>query len=180
MAFLEVVTRTYKRPSMLAINQESLTQQTDGDYFQTLLIDDEGRGVAWANEQLATYTPRPDSEYIWILDDDDKCIHDTLIAELKEIAAETTPDVIMMKMDHDELGILPDDGHWHRTPRYGYIGMSAFVVKPQVWTNHSHAFATNEGGDFSFISSVFQADYLIYWHDVVASQVQRISKGAPE
>lgn len=51
MSFLTVITRTYKRPGLLARNQASLAAQTDPDFEQILLVDDAGRGVAWANAQ---------------------------------------------------------------------------------------------------------------------------------
>lgn len=36
MPFLEIITRTCKRPELLARNQASIRQQTDGDYLHTI------------------------------------------------------------------------------------------------------------------------------------------------
>jgi len=177
--FLEVITRCYRRPNMLCENIASLQRQTDRDYQQVLLHDTVGRGVAWANEQLAHYTP--EHEYVWVLDDDDMCVRRELIAELKAVAAEHTPDVIMVRMDHAERGILPDDGYWCNPPAIAHVGCSAYVVSRDTWMEHRDAW--QNGGysaDHSFIADVFAAEPRVYWHDVIASKVQRISLGEPE
>lgn len=178
-AFLEVITRSYKRPSMLRNNIASLQAQTDPDYWQVIMQDAIGRGVAWANEQLVECAPQCD--YVWVLDDDDMCIRPTLIAELKQIVAEHDPDVIMMRMDHGPRGILPDGDFWGRPPQIAHVGCSAFIVHREIWLLHQLAWM--KGGysaDFSFIGSVFALNPRVYWHDVIASRVQRISLGEPE
>lgn len=177
--FLEVLTRCYKRPNMLAKNKASLRAQTDNDYIQTLLTDTEGRGIAWSYQNLAAHSRYLMGEYIWILDDDDMAVSQTLIADLKEIAKAHTPDVIMLRMDHGERGILPNKC-WQQYPQLGDIGCSAFVVKRAIWQKHSGYFGAHYAGDFDFISSIFARDYEIYWFDCVASAVQRISYGKPE
>jgi len=54
---------------MLLRNRLSLESQSDKDYEQTLLIDAERKGVAWAVGNLSTVEAT--GEYVWILDDDD-------------------------------------------------------------------------------------------------------------
>lgn len=179
MAFLEVVTRTYKRPQMLRHNRASLERQTCADWQQTMLPDEEGRGIAWAYAQLATFEPT--GEYVWILDDDDLCIDAELVADLKTITEEFTPDVIILKMDHGNGQILPDEAHWQRAPQQGYIGASAFVVSRATWLEHRWRFAPGRyESDYDFIRAVYAAESDIYWHNTIASRCQRISKGLPE
>lgn len=190
MPFLEVLTRCYRRPVLLAHNQASLDAQTDGDWVQTLLIDEVGRGIAWANQHLAAQAGALVGEYIWILDDDDRCIRPTLTAELKAIVAQHQPRVIMLRMDHGPLGVLPPDELWGRLPREGAIGVSAFVVQRAVWQRHASWLAggparvARYASDFDFIWHILAAECgtasAVYWHDVTASAVQRISHGAPE
>jgi hypothetical protein len=179
MPFLEVLTRTYKRPVMLAANQASLRGQSCLDYTQTLFNDPDGRGIAWSYLNLASYAPFLVGDYIWILDDDDMAVSQTLIADLKAIAEAHNPDVIMIKMDHAERGILPG-GRWQKSPVIGGIGCSAFVVKRAIWQHHSRHLGAHYSGDFQFINSIFERDYEIYWFDCIASKVQRISLGMPE
>jgi len=181
MAFLQVLTRCYRRPRMLMHNIKSLEAQTDGDWQQTMLVDGEGRGVGEAQAALANVAPYVRGAYVWVLDDDDVCIMPSLVAELKAIAAEHNPDVIMVRMDHERRGILPDDGHWQKPPVHSRIGASAYIVRRQVWQRHAQAYqSAHYASDFDFIQAVFESDPEVYWHDVIASKVQRISLGEAE
>jgi glycosyltransferase involved in cell wall biosynthesis len=182
MPFLEILTRTFNaRPHLLRINQESLQRQTDSDWVQTLLVDDVGRGIDWASENLAAYAPHLLGEYIWILDDDDTCILPTLVAELKFIAADSSPDVIMLRMDHGAGRLLPGDDTWMGPPVLGQIGCSAFVVRREVWQRHAGAMSKGHyASDFDLINAIWKSEPTVYWHDVVASRVMRQSFGRPE
>lgn len=191
MPFLEILTRCYKRPTMLAVNQESLATQTDKDFIQTLLVDDVGIGINATHERMGAYAPNLIGEYIFCLDDDDMCICHTLVADLKTIVAEHDPDVIMVKMDHMGI-VLPQEPEWGVGLRYGGIGMSAYIVKREVWQAHAGALTPGwYGSDYSLINSIFgnnpamaMAPWIrqpaIYWHDCIASKVQRQSFGEPE
>lgn len=191
MPFLEVLTRVYKRPQMLAINVESLRHQTDDDWTQTYLVDNVGRGINWSHENMAAYAPRLVGEWVWIVDDDDMCTCPTLVADLKRIVAEHDPDVIMLKMDHGRA-VLPDAETWGDGPVCGHIGCSAYVVKRELWQEHAGAMVPGwYGSDFSLINSIFGnnpamglAPWIkqprIYWHDCVASRVQQQSFGQAE
>lgn len=180
MAFLEVITRTYQRPYMLSKNQASLEMQTDNDWIQTIYPDYEGRGVAWANGQMFHIAQQLTGDYVWILDDDDMCILDNFVAELKNIAAQDKPDVIMIRMDHGERGVLPPPGD--EFPRMGAIGCSAYVVKRNIWERHAYQWqSAHYGSDYDFIHSIFRDEAVkVYWYNVIASKVQRISLGEPE
>ena len=179
--FIEVLTRCYKRPMLLANNITSLKAQIGGDWIQTLLVDDEGRGIGWASENMGRYAGKLAGQYIWVLDDDDVCTRPTLFNELQAIANRHDPDVIMMRMDHGPRGVLPDAAHWERPPAHGYVGVSAFVVRRSVW--QAQAWAWSPGvyhSDFNFIKAVFESDPRVFWYDVVASRVQQIGLGYPE
>lgn len=166
---------------MLMRNIASLEAQTDPDWQQTMLVDCEGRGIGAAQATLANYAAYVRGAYIWCLDDDDVCIRPTLVAELKAIAQEHDPDVIMVRMDHGRRGILPDNNHWQQPPVLSWIGASAYIVRRAVWTRHAHAYSSAwYSSDFDFISAVFAADPDVYWHDCIASKVQRISMGQVE
>lgn len=147
-----------------------------------MLRDEVGRGVGWANGQLADFSQFLEGDYIWILDDDDLCIRPTLFKELNDIAEEHGPDVIMLKMDHGPRGILPDPATWGKRPAKARVGCSAFVVKKEIWQKHAEAWRTaNYSSDFDFINSIFDEKGIsVYWHDVVASRVQMIGLGQPQ
>lgn len=178
MPHLEVLTRCYKRPNSLKVNRASLARQTDGDWFQTLLVDDVGRGIGWSYRNMAAYAPHLVGEYIWILDDDDECIRDAFVAELKEQTA-AKPEIVFVRMNHAKLGILPA-AYWGDRPALGDMGCSAFVVRRDVWQRHADSFGAHYAGDFEFIAAAFAATTKHIWWDVIASRVQRISHGMPE
>lgn len=181
MSFLEIVTRTYKRPALLAANMASVAA-LGGDIRHTLLCDEIGIGVAAANAQLAQFEPV--ARYVWVLDDDDVCSYDNLLIDLKYLAwLHNSPPAIIMRMDHGrELGILPDTRSWRQAPREAGIGCSAIVTRRDVWMRHRQAWATGRyASDFDFINAVWASWHRsIIWQDVVASRCQRISRGLPE
>jgi hypothetical protein len=166
---------------MLLNNIKSLEAQSDPDWQQTMMIDGEGRGVGEAQAALANFAPYVRGQFMWCLDDDDLCIRPTLVEELKAIVAEHDPDVVMVRMDHGRRGILPDDDHWQKPPVLSWIGASAYIVRRELWQRHASRFSSaHYASDYDFISAVFASDPEVYWLDVIASKVQRISLGAPE
>lgn len=181
MPFLEVLTRSYKRPGYLAQNQASLRAQTDSDWQQTLLVDEVGRGVPWANRHLGAYAPNLVGDYIWVLDDDDECILPTLVADLKQIVAERAPNVVMLR---GEVGsrVLPDPAHWQQPPVRGEIGMSNFILRRSVWQANAPALHEALCADHSLIGQVLRSVHIqtVVWLDVVAMRTQRVSRGRPE
>jgi len=171
--FLEIITRHYaKRPNGLARNQESLARQTCDDWQQTLLIDHKGRGVEWANWHVRQYAPFLEGDYIWILDDDDVCLCDTLVADLKRIVDEHNPDVIMMRAKCHAL--LPEDKYWRKPPVLTHVSSSSFVLRREVFQKHAPAITPQLAMDYRLIHSVFDAGvHSVYWHDVVAMEAPR-------
>jgi len=178
MAILEILTRCYKRPKMLAVNQAALKRQTNPDWIQTLLIDEIGRGVGWSYCNMAAYAPSLLGDYIWILDDDDVCILDTLVDDVGKFARQD-PDIIFVRMDHGSHRILPNH-NWGKSPVMGDIGCSAYIVRREIWQAHNTAFTNSYISDFHFVKHIYAHTQTHIWYDVVASAVQRISVGAPE
>ena len=176
MAFIEVVTRCYKRPEMLKINTASLDRQTFKDWEQTLLIDEVGQGMTWANAQLASF--EPEGEYVWILDDDDVAVRSTLFGEVAEIIKREDADMVMVKMDHAQRGILPNP--WGAEPIVGRIGSSAAFIRREIWNQCKDAWLIPAyTADGEFMRRCFWASDCVWWHNVVGSKVQRISLGEP-
>jgi hypothetical protein len=179
--FLEVVTRTYKRPTLLAENQASVTALGD-DVRHTILRDEVGIGCAAANAQLALFAPL--AKYVWVLDDDDMCTHPGLVADLKYLDwLHGAPAAVIVRMDHGaDMGVLPKDHDWQQAPKEAGIGCSGIITRRDVWMRHRHAWATGRyAADYDFINSVYSTwPNSIVWHDVIASRCQRISHGLPE
>lgn len=176
--FLEIITRHVPaRAGLLAANVASLEAQTDGDWQQTLLVDEVGRGIGWAQAQLASFAPSGD--YVWLLDDDNECLRPTLVAELKAMAA-GRPDVIMLRTERGRLGVIPQNGYWQRPPAHMHVDAACYVVRREIWERNRAAWlSARYQSDYDFIAAVFAAGVRVSWHDVVASRAQRISLGAP-
>jgi hypothetical protein len=181
MALLEVVTRCYKRPNLLARNVESLRRQSDPDYLQEFIVDDVGLGIGASYQRMAHHIPLGD--WIWILDDDDECVHDDLVADVRRIAKEEPQTgCIMVRMDHGGgLGVQPDNAHWHGPPVEGHIGVSAYIVRRDIWRQNARVFSLGRyQSDFDFACALWSSRLSVHWLDVVASRCQRISHGVPE
>lgn len=179
--FIEVLTRSFRRPSLLNQNIESLEEQTSKNFVQTLFIDDVGIGVPAANAQFADV--KPVGKYVWILDDDDLCTRPTLFEEVEKLAKESKPAVVIVRFDHSHLGILPSDETFGRTDliKEGGIGCSSYFVRKDVWEEHKHAWkSARYASDFDFIREVLNNEKDVVWHDVVAGRVQKISHGKME
>lgn len=179
MTTLEIVTRCYKRPGMLAANQDALVRQSCADWTQTLLVDDVGIGVVAANALLADFTPT--GRYVWALDDDDLCVYDDLVQDVANIERALNPGAIFVRFDHGWLGVLPRDAFWRTRPERGNIGGSGVIVRRDVWMECRERWATGQySSDYDFVAAVHDAAPSLYWLDVIAGRVQRISRGAPE
>lgn len=180
MPFLEIITRHYvRRPNLIKDNFASLDRQTCDDWVQTLLVDEVGRGVEWANYQMGQYGPCLIGDYVWVLDDDDVCLSETFVADMKRIAQEHNPDVIISRID--AKGVIPPDKHWKQAPVVTQIGMACFVVRREVWQAHAHKFWPKLAADFNFINDVWLAGkYKWHWHDQVVMKIQQVGRGRPE
>jgi hypothetical protein len=172
MAFLEILTRTFgQRPKALLRNRLSLDEQTSKDWEQTLLIDDQRRGVEWAVGNLSTVEAH--GEYVWILDDDDECCEPEFVERLKEfVTANNSPDVVIVRMEHTGIGIFPPLDLWEQAPVLGRIGTSAFIVRQDVWNATRIKWVENYAGDYHYIAALWRKGFRFAWWDKVASRTQ--------
>lgn len=179
MAFLEVMTRTVTpgRAGFLANNIASLDALADDDWQQMFIVDLVGRGVGWAQAQLAEHARYLTGDYIWVLDDDNVCTLPALVAELKRIVAGHDPDVIMAQTDRLAWGIFP---RGHGAPAEGSVDAACAIVRRAVWLQHADAWrSARYQSDYDFIRALWDGGHSFYWWDVVASRAQRLSFGAP-
>jgi len=183
MPLLSIVTRCYKRPKALKINQASVLSQKDGDVEHMLIVDDEGRGTFWANCSFYRNHDKVHGDYVFIMDDDDYLAYDGFVGHLREIVERYQPAIIMVKAEAAGR-ILPTDLVWkqERYPVVGQIGSGNFVVRADLWHKHIEAFCQPVAGDYTFICDVFDdvGNGEIYWFDKVCLRAQRVSDGAPE
>ena len=161
---------------MLAKNCRSLGAQTSQDYEQVFLVDRFGYGVGNANRALLT--ARVAGDYVLVLDDDDRMTNDRAIEMLKEATADS-PDLVIFRVDHGPLGILPDDLIWEKRPLKGHIGSCSFITRRDIWERFIHRFGVDECGDYAFLHSLWSESPSVVWLDELLTGVQRISKGQP-
>lgn len=176
--FLSVITRCYKRPIMLAKNKASLKAQTDRDFEHLFIRDDKGRGVGWANGEIAK--AEPTGEYVLVLDDDDMMLNHRAIAILK-LATLDAPGMVIFKADHKELGILPSKAVWQSRPMQGQIGSISFISRLDIWKRHAKAYGVPKAGDYNYLHAAWPdvKDHVV-WLNELLTGVQRISWGQPE
>jgi len=183
MPFLSIVTRCYKRPKALRLNVVSVAKQTDRDWEQVFITDDEGRGLLWANKSLYLNRHRVKGDYVLILDDDNILYHNKVVEHLKAVVAAHDPDILIVKL-HQIKRLLPTDEVWGKQPVFGHIDTGCFVVRHDVWVDNIILFGQPYGGDCAFIGGLFaQIEYngwKVCWHDEVMTAIQRVSYGKPE
>lgn len=177
MAFLTILTRSYKRPNSLARCVQSVARQTDPDVEQRIIFDSIGRGVEWSYLNLRGITP--DGEYVMLLDDDNYLSDDGFIAHLKKfIEDQGRPDVVFVEMDR--LGALFPD--LSEGIRRCYIDAGNVVIKRDVWLEHAPDFKADYSADFYFILAICNCPHQHTRAHMrgVSVVIDRISNGLPE
>ena len=161
--FMTFIFRCTNRPQGIKRALRALRKQTDYDYQILCLVDDQVRGLAFANESLAVAKHLVKGKYVYIYEDDDEFIHHDFIKELKERVKDSDPDVIMVKSKIGEV-TYPTEG-WEQRPILGKIGMPCFCVSNVVYQKHAEEFNTDDCADYHFLKDVFDYPYKIDWWD---------------
>lgn len=190
LPFLTVVTRhCHGREELLARNQESLRRQSDQDFEQVLIVDDtpwSWDGLNEADRSFVGHTNRVRGEYVYILDDDDLLVGSDFVREVKRVAREYNPDVIMVRVQRTAPGflgeILPCSDAWGSRPLAGHVGAPCFVVRRVLWVEHIWIFgdpgklptATSGFGDCEFVRHLYDLGCSFYWLDRIVATVNRI------
>jgi hypothetical protein len=154
---------------MLEQNQRSLQHQTDPDFEQIVITDNEDRGYLWANSQIAKLTEKLQGQYVYILDDDDKLVCDTFIEDFKSliINCKIRPMVVICKGYYIENKIFPK--FWQTEPIRGQIGSPNFIVDKTVFHDRKHMWQQKRAGDYFFIKSCWDAnpDWFFWWDQII-------------
>lgn len=176
--FLTIMTRTFKRPKALARNKESLSAQTDQDFEQVIIVDEEGVGVERANLFFAENADLVKGDYVMMLDDDGQLFNPDAIALLKQAVGRYNPDVVIYKSEYP-WGDLPEKC-WmtSRCPVWGDIGGGSLIVRSDIWKKYIYTFR-GLPGDYQFICNLFGVGCSIHWLDEVLT-IAGIGHGAPE
>lgn len=175
MAFLTILTRSFRRPNQLARCVLSVARQSDPDIEHVIVHDPIGRGIGWSYQNLRTVPIGGD--YVFILDDDDYLILDSFVHDLKQ-AAHDRPEVMIVQMDLLDRRLPQTCGE----PVLGGIAVSCFVVRRDVWLEHAPEFPACYEADYRFIHAIWTcpAQHRFKFLDLVAARIGRVSHGEPE
>jgi hypothetical protein len=180
--FLTLVTRhMLSRPTLYAEHCASLEAQTDQDYQHLVIEDATGSGWKWAQAQFEAHKAEVLGDYVLQLDDDDVLARPDAIAQLRAVVQDSQADIIVYRVDHLELGVLPSALVWGRRPICGHIGGEDFAVRREIWLRHIYAHNTGRyESDYDFMAELWRHGYDVHWLDVLIARCLRISRGRGE
>jgi hypothetical protein len=181
VTLLTIVTRTYKRPTLLARCVASVQEQTRADLVeQVILYDETGMGIGRSHREIARRANEYHGDYVYVLDDDDWLCRPTFAAELAAIIeCAGRPDVVMVRLDH--MGrLLPSAETWGRAPVCGHIGFACYILRRDVFMAHCDALTERYEGDYDLIAAVWGTNPRVVWHDEVCAQADGQRRGQAE
>lgn len=176
MTLMTFVTRTCGRPHMLLKNIDSLLMQTDKDWEQVILIDDDKRGMRFAQQMLIHNKSRVRGEYVYVFDDDHRLITPAFVSGIRTIVAASKPDVIIVKCKIRGHDILPHP--WMGNGGYlkgAHVDTGCFVVEGKAWGNYVYAFNYPDTGDWHFYDKLWRSEdnlKIVWWDKVVAEDMR--------
>jgi glycosyltransferase involved in cell wall biosynthesis len=173
--FLSIMTRCFKRPKQLERCIASVQNQTDQDYEQLFIKDDQGRGLFWANSQIFGNRHRVNGKWVYILDDDDYLTDSYFIEDLKKIDASNNIDIVICK---GYIGDKLYPTYWSGPPYRGGLGSPNFIVKANLFKNYSENWCKAKAGDYFFIRRVYNYGTTYWWNKIVFKAP--IGDGLPE
>jgi len=179
--FLTIVTRSYKKPKCLERNIESVQAQIDQDLEQVFIIDDAGRGLAWADQALDQNKHRNSGQYIMVLDDDDVITNKNFIALLKLITKNHNPDVIIWRGKFTAINLVlpPLDRYWGIKPVKAFIGSFNYCIRKEIYDEYIHICNTGACGDYDLITAIFNKTPppYVFWYNKIFVATQQKSQG---
>lgn len=178
MATLEIVTRHMpSRAHLLARLKAQLDRQTSDDFVHTVIVDVDGVGIDHAGDLLVHHDT--DCAYVWVLDDDDMLTHDDAIRQMTERLELRQPDIMFIRFDHGDHGVLPDRYHWWRKPVEGRIGGSSIIASAEMWQECRDAWGSGRyESDFDYIDACYARAFVIDWYDVIPAGMDKQRMGA--
>lgn len=181
MTLLTIITRTYKRPQMLARCMASLEAQSDGDYQHILLVDEEGIGIAETYRRMRQRNWADiRGDYVYLLDDDCTLAGVEAIATLRRAIIAARPKLIFVKAEICEWGILP--GLWRLPPVRGRIDLGCVIMQRGLFRRAARRFGAAYDGDYDFIMAGYgmSRQSQTIWLDHLFMRAQQIGRGKPE
>jgi len=166
---LTIVTRCYNRPLAFKRCLRSIERQTSENFEHVLIIDEIGRGIRWANKQIAEVGSETSGHYIYILDDDDFLLNENFVSDFTSLINKKliTPQLVIVKgwILEKEVPV-----RWERPPKRGQIGAPNFIVRRDLFKKFSKYWGVSRAGDWNFIRNVMNVipvDDFFWWDKFV-------------
>ena len=158
-------------------------RQSDPDYEHLIIRDQIGRGVPWANKQLADRQwDDINGKYVYILDDDNKMYHDAIEAIKAAAGEDCQHDMIIFRINRSKSRQrdFPENEYWRRTPEIKHIDIGNVVLRRGLFIDAVKHFSEIYEGDFDFIMAAYWMAASVIWDDYKIMRLQRISAGGFE
>lgn len=133
-----------------------------------MIVDNVGKGLHWANRQIANVAQSITGRYVYVLDDDDFITCEDFVSGLKQLLAQVKKDPDMIIARGWLLERMMPDG-WMQMPRRGKIAAPNMIVRNDVFKFHARKWDTDRAGDWRFLNSVMKirGTANFYWWDKV-------------
>lgn len=178
--FFSIITRTFRRPTLLAVCRQSVLSQNFTAGVEHIIIEDKV-GVGIAQSYRALRTQEVEGKYVIILDDDnalnDVDVLTSLAAYIDSVdtgmgAASISAFFVKARVGERQLPEADDI-------REGNVDAMNIVTSKQVFDEFKQYFGERYSGDWDFIAAVDKAHELVI-ADIKLGYTQRVSHGAPE
>ena len=164
----------------MKICRKSLADQNCQDYEHIIIVDEIGRGVAWANGMLAERDwSCLNGQYVYILDDDNMMLPGA-IDSIR--AAATSHDMLICRINRLKRvhRVFPENKYWQKKPKYRHIDIGCVVLRRDLFLKAVKHFTARYEGDFDFISEAYWIAESVNWVEKLIMKMQKISGGAFE
>lgn len=180
--FLTIVTRhMLSRPGFYAQHMASLESQTCQDFEHLVIVDDVGRGISWAQQQLPAHAAYVRGDYVQVLNDDDVLAGPRVVATIQAEALQSGAEIIVHRTDSQEIGIIPDAVSWLHGPVCGHMSDADVTVRRDVWLKYVDAYQSGRyEADYEFLRRLWAGNYRVRWLDMITVRCLRVSRGRPE
>jgi len=166
---LTILTRVYARPAGLNRCKTSLEVQTDQNFEQVIIEDTQGRGLHWANQQIAEAEDKINGQWVYVLDDDDFLICETFIADFKKYIKKnkvSSNDIVFVKgwILEQEMPC-----NWeNETMIRGKIAAPNFIVSKELFKKYCSYWNVWRAGDYNFIRRAsMNCDKMFWWNKFI-------------
>ena len=162
----------------MKICRKSLADQTCQDFEHIIIVDEVGRGIPWANRQLAERDWSDLSgQYVYILDDDNMMMPGAIGAIKHELVAADLPALMICRVHRiqPKLRGIPKDEYWEKGPVLNTIDAGCVVVRHDLFLKAVKSYPEIYTGDYDYILAAYTMAESVKWYKKLIMRAQGIS-----